>query len=499
MRRALENIWLKVAALTLLVALLGLGPRPHRVMQDLELARQAQASGDAAGAARRLAAAAEKMPGRADLWAQAGHLALQAGDPQAAIGYLERIRDDLDAAGWADLGQAYRQAGDLPAAVRAWQQTVAATAHGEPPEVLLADLAAVQEELGDYPAASETLQALAARRPEDAALHYRLGLLQLFQQPERAQATLQQAARLDANLAPAIQGLRGALLAARNVDDPVYRLMSLGRALAGLGEWRLAEEAFYQASLARPDYAEAWAYLGEARQHTAENDGPEAEPGEAGLAELRKAVELDPRSLASHTFLALHWERRGEYDQALKAIEAALEIDPSNPALLAGRGNLQALLGDLQAAHATYLAAVAAAPRNPAYLRLLAGFAMKYDYQLAEVGLPAARQALMLKGDDPANLDLMAQVLIRLNDLVSAERFLHQALEKDEGYTPAHLHLGLVYLLQGDTNRARQALGRVKALAPGSPAAEQAEHWLQSTQRLQSTQQMQDPQQIGSP
>jgi Tfp pilus assembly protein PilF len=207
-------------------------------------------------------------------------------------------------------------------------------------------------------------------------------------------------------------------------------------------------------------------------------------PQAAGLAELRKALELDPRSLAAHTLLALHWERQGEYARSREALQAALEIEPHNPALLAGLGNILALQGDLQAAYGAYLAATEAAPRDPAYRRLLAGFSLKYDYAPAVVGLPAARQAILLQPDDPANLVLMAQVLIRLEDLVNAERFLYQALAADANYAPAHLHLGLIYLLRGESSRARQELNRVKVLAPGSPAAEQADHWLQEPQRL---------------
>ena len=79
------------------------------------------------------------------------------------------------------------------------------------------------------------------------------------------------------------------------------------------------------------------------------------------------------------------------------------------------------------------------------------GFAVRSQYQVRQVALPAARQLLLLTPADPAALDLMGQALLLLDDPLNAERFFRRAIQSDAGYSPAHLHLAQVYLLRSAT------------------------------------------------
>ncbi len=114
-------------------------------------------------------------------------------------------------------------------------------------------------------------------------------------------------------------------------------------------------------------------------------------------------------------------------------------------------------------------------PYDPLYLRLQVSFSLEYDFHVAQIALPLARKLVVQDPQDPTNLDLMAQVFIRQGDLVDAERFLRRALDANPDFAPAHLHLGLIYLLIGNQAAALQELNRTIALAPGSPEARQAE------------------------
>ncbi|HEY6074154.1 MAG TPA: tetratricopeptide repeat protein, partial [Anaerolineales bacterium] len=149
-----------------------------------------------------------------------------------------------------------------------------------------------------------------------------------------------------------------------------------------------------------------------------------------------------------------------------------------NPTLLVQVGSTRAILGDLTGALQAYQQAVTLAPNDPTYPRLLAGFSIKYEYHLRQVGLPAARQAVLLAPDDPACLDALGQVFFLLDDATSAERFYERALQADPGFAPAHLHLGLVYLQQGNSQEAVAQFTLASSLAPGTPAAEQAQRLL---------------------
>jgi len=469
----------RLVLILILVLLLAFFPFILQVIPDMEYARRAIATGSYGEAASYLASAAESQPWRMDLWELAGQYALQNNDPQAAIHYLEHARQaattksaltSLSPQFWILLGDAYEKTGNLDSASSAWQSAAAAGASEQ--EVLLRQLR-VHRLQGEYAAAVADMQAMIELQPGDGSLHFQLGLLMAAFQPRAALEPLEQALKLDPTLAAPAKRMEQCIRAASLASDDAYLLVNSGRCLASLDEWDLAFQAFQLATQLRPDYAEAWAYLGEAQQHRSDlfANHPEAS---AGLAELTKALELNPKSEAAYTFLALYWLRQQKYEPALQAILSAASLDPDNPVLQAELGNILASSGKLNEAHQAYEQAISLAPKDPQYWRRLAAFSLNYSYQLDQVALPAARQAVNLAPQDTENLDLIAQVLIRLSDLVSAERFLARALQIDTNYVPAHLHLGLIYALQGNPQAALTEFNLVLSLAPESPMAEQA-------------------------
>jgi tetratricopeptide (TPR) repeat protein len=234
--------------------------------------------------------------------------------------------------------------------------------------------------------------------------------------------------------------------------------------LASLDEWALAEEAFRRAVEANPGYAEAWAFLGEAQGHQDKDS----------LPALEKALVLNPDSVSANTFLSLYWQRRERFDLALVYLYTAARLDPQNPALQTEIGNSLAALGELETALEHYQKAVELAPRDPQYWRSLANFSIRYEVDVRDTGLPAARQAVILDPEEPASLDAMGQILTLLGDPASAERFLTRALQADPGYAPARVHLGLVYILRGERDLARVQFDLARSLAPIDSA--EAEH-----------------------
>jgi tetratricopeptide (TPR) repeat protein len=455
----------------------GIVPRPHVVIQALQQAglqaRLEPLEGGspqaAARAAKALAQAAEHIPWRADLWEQAGQLALNGADFRSAIAYFERAaaQNALSPGGRISLGDAFMGTGDLAAAADAWQQALQAQG---PSEALLSKLLETHRSLGDYPAAIADLQALTSLRPADATLRYQLGLLLATQQPDAALAHLTQAAELDPSLKAKAQELVARIRTASLSGDPAQTLFEAGRALASIDEWRLAVEAFRQATVVRPDFADAWAFWGEARQHVEDFSLNPVPP-----LELEKALSLEPASLSANTLMALFYQRHARFDQAVEYLRKVTKLYPENPALQVELGEALALSGDLEAGLQAYQQAVALAPQDPAYHRQLAGYCIRYEYRLREIGLASARQAVLLDPQGADSLDVLGQALFILGDLANAERFYLRALEAQPKYISALLHLGLVYMLQGERQRARQEWSLVISLAPGTPAAQQAQ------------------------
>ncbi len=470
------KIILRILAPLLLAPLLGLGARPHSLERDLHLAGSAmQASARPEkhmAASRSLARLAAQNPWRTDLWEPAGRQALLGGDAQAATRHLQRAAaaGSLSAQGRLALGQARLQTGDLAGAILIWEDL---SRSASPPADVFPLLLQAHRLARDYPGAVADLQTMTALHPSDGALRYQLGLLLAVQQPEAALAHLAQAAELDPRFKDSSDALIGAIRTASLQGDAASILVETGRALAAQGEWELAAEALRSALDARPNDANAWAFLGEALQRQNPQD-PQA------LAALQRSIELDPNSLAANSLLALYWQRQGDFEKALTHLQHAAQLYPQNPALQADLGSLQALMGDLEAALQAHQQAVALAPTDPAYYRLLAEFCIRHEFQLRQVGLPAARNAVLLAPRQPSGLDVLAQVLLLLKDLDSAERFLQQAVEIQPDYPPAHLHLGLVYILQGNQQRARQAWELAIQLAPESPTADQAARLMQN-------------------
>lgn len=466
--------WIGVLVVLTLVPLLGLAPGAHAPRHALWQAQRARQAGRLLQAARALSQAAALLPERPGLWEEAGILATQGADYALAFACFENasqaLPGGLTPAGLLALGQVYAQLGDPDSARLTWERLVALDPKGAP----YADLYRLQRRAGALDAAQASLEQLVERQPADAQVWYDLALLQASRDPASALPALARAGQLDAGLVESVESIRQSIRSAQ-AEELAYQLLNTGRALADLGAWDLAAAAFQRATELRPDFVQAWAYLGEARQQN-----PPAGLENPGYAELEHALTLDPDSLPVHLFLALYWRRQGNFDLALQAQARALALDADNPILLQGLGELQAASGDLEAAQNSYTQGTRLAPDDPATWRALADFSLRYDYHLQEVALPAARQALVLAPKNVENLDMMGQILTRLNDLQNARRFLEKATLDEVRYAPAHLHLGYVYWLLGEADAAYNQWRQVGELAPGSSAAAQANRLLRT-------------------
>ena len=397
-------------------------------------------------------------------WLRLGSQAFNSGDMARAVPLLRlaAAAQDLQPEGWIMLGDACQAVGDPACALRAWQNAGAST---DALERLLNTHLLSQM----YPEAIADLQAMIALQPEQAGWVYQLGLLLAATQPEQAIPTLGRAAALSSVYKGSAQALQQRIQAAVPISQPAYTQLEAGRGLADLAEWELAAAAFRRASQLRPDYAEAWAFLGEALQHLDIPEGKNFSP--AGLAELEHALQLDPSSLSANLFLALYGRRQGQLSRAQEILENLSLLYPDTAAVQIELGSTLAEKGDFKPGLSCYVSATELAPADPGSWLALASFAVRSQYQLRPVGLPAARQLLLLTPADPAALDLMGQALLQLDDPLNAERFIRRAIQIDAGYSPAHLHLAQVYLLRSATSAARQELSLVIALSPSSAEA----------------------------
>jgi tetratricopeptide (TPR) repeat protein len=468
------QFYLRILLISIFVALLGISPAPHAALAFLANAYQSISIGDLQDAAINLASAADYYPWRVDLNKKAAQYALQVNDPKAAIQYLERpgtisrlSPDDL-----LLLGDAYNQSGDPLVAQAIWKH-VTEIVDSIPAYQRLADYYLKQQ---DYDSAAAIKQKLLSLNPSDINLYYQIGLLYSITEPIKALPFFAQAEQIDPSNAQNAQDLHDKIRTANLFDEPAYTLLMVGRQLATWGDWESALVAFQHAVSLRPGYAEAWAFLAEARQQISlqETGGIT----NVALPDLELALQLDPNSMIAHTFMGLYWERQADYSQAQRYLRNAIALSPEDPFLYSELGNILSKAGDLPAAQSAYEAAIHLAPNDPLFYRQLAEFAMQNQIQIREIALPAARQAIMLDPHDASSLDVMARVMLMLLDYHSAERYSMLALQSDPSFSPACLHLGLAYLYQGKSTLAHQWLSLAESVDPDSWVAAQALRFL---------------------
>jgi tetratricopeptide (TPR) repeat protein len=230
------------------------------------------------------------------------------------------------------------------------------------------------------------------------------------------------------------------------------------------GRYKAAARSFDIAAEINPDYAEAWAFWGEALEKT----------GQDGRRALETALRLNPDSLTAAGLMALYQRARGRPQEALVYFYRAARADPENPLWEIEIGATLAQMSDLSAALEHYRRGTALSPEDPLPWRALAEFCLQYGVELKETALPAARRSLLLAPDEAASPELLGRVYLRLGDLDSARRFARRALSLDAGCAPAYLDLGLIAALQGDEALSRRMFRTVIDLAPRSPWAAQA-------------------------
>jgi len=230
----------------------------------------------------------------------------------------------------------------------------------------------------------------------------------------------------------------------------------VGYAFEQLGEWRLAEEALARAVNLSPAYADAYVYLGLAQDMQ----------GKDGQPAYQQAVTLAPDSPVAQFFFGLHYRRTGDSQTALTYLLAAQQLDQANPAIAAEIGGAYASLGDLALAETWMSLAVTLDEHDVRWWLLLARFYVDNEYRVADLGLPAARQAVALAPNNAQAVDTLGFALVLTDDFSNGQKLLEQALALDAQAASVYYHLGVLHSRQGNTADAELMLNHALALDP---------------------------------
>jgi len=253
----------------------------------------------------------------------------------------------LGAAAWAAQHPAVEDAwsllakGDRPQALRVLKEIIAADPQNASARLLLGS---VLQEAGDRDGAIAQLKEALRLRPQSAEAHNALGeAYNAFGDTAAARSLFEKAVSLDPKFAPARVNLGALLVAAGELEAAAQHL---DRAIALLGRQRDAAYAHYlrakvyaeqedvtntaaQLQLAvsrRPDYAEAWSDLGDARKTLMDDKG--------ALAALERAVSLAPHDSVAQTRLGSLYLAQHQPHQAVLHLQEAARLDPQNQTTL---------------------------------------------------------------------------------------------------------------------------------------------------------------------
>jgi tetratricopeptide (TPR) repeat protein len=418
-------------------------------------------------AATAYAESATRLVWKNGLYEHAARMAWFSGDNNKSLDLfkLAEREDGLTSEGRLILGELHFQAGEFQAALSEWVEIEA----GDQNSIKASKRSAeTYRLLGEYQDAVEEWKQVILVEPENSFAHYNLGILLMTMKPMEALPELMRAMDLEDGYFEQVQTLREGLNLASMHANPAYQLNISGQSLANIGEWDLAREAFLLATHADPGYPEAWAWLGEADQHT----------GEDGYLNLQKALSLDRNSAISQAFNGLYFQRKGQIDQSLSAYSHAADLEPENPTWQFALGELTAQKGDLINALAYYQKGVNIAPTNANGWRAMALFCIQYALRVPDLGMNAALQLLKLEPMNWQSFDILGQTLMELDEPSSARVYFSQAIALAPDQADPYLHLGILQIQQNGKEEAYENLLNAHRLDPDGAAGWQAQRLL---------------------
>lgn len=452
---------LRLSIAFLVILFLGVQPNWLPLLQDIKTASQSTKL--TATSLIAIKDAFARQPWDASRANSAGLASLAAGDYDTAL-------TDLAAAaklgGWTPelhiaLGDAYNGKNDLPHALTEWE---AALPNRLNDADLLNRLARAYEAIGKYAEASAALRSLVALQPQNAVARYRFGLVLSVIDPASAPQHLELAAGMDPSVGPFAASLDKAVEAGLKAGDKAYTYGVIGYALISLREYPLAKAALLRAIEERPNFADAYAYLGLA----------EDELGNDGTYAYTRALDLNPDLPLAHYLVGLHYRRVGKNDEALKSLTKAFALDNSNAAAAAELGSTYVDMADLPDAETWYRQAVRVAPDDGTFWLLLAKFYTDHELKTDTDAILSAQKAVELAPDSAEAYDVLGYAQYLNDQPKDSETSLLKAKDLDPKRASTYFHLGVLYLDNNRSADAKQALENAVSLDAGGPIAEQA-------------------------
>ena len=386
-----------------------------------------------------------KMPGNATLHLNLGRAYMAKGDPQsldnARIQFLEALKiDQRFLPARLALGELQLARGQNPEAVQSAEEVLNLD-HANLAARLIRATGLMN--MRENQKARDELTAVLKLYPKSNDARFKLGELDYFDRRYKdAEADFQ--ALMEANDPRGVPGIVEAEMAEGRGDQAVKLLedqtrrfpdrtdfhLELAIIYSKTGKYAEATREFQRLIDKKPNSPELYVRIGQARQSAGDSQG--------AIEAFKKANDLEPRNIGARLDLAMTYEHIGRYDDARKAYEDVLRIQPD----------------DVEALN------------NLAYLKADGG--VDLDQALAY-----AQRAQQKRPNDPAVEDTVALIYIRKNLTDDSLRMLRELVSEKPDNPTFHLHLAMALYQKGDRPMARKELQAAMRYKPSE--REQAE------------------------
>lgn len=184
---------------------------------------------------------------------------------------------------------------------------------------------------------------------------------------------------------------------------------------------------------------------------------------------MRTRIKGAPEDFGLHLMISYLYSQSGRGRDAVAAARKALELAPSDrqdmttQALLV-LSSAQEQAGDLKDAEESLRRILAKEPDNATALNNLGYFLTERNERLAEA-LEMIRRAVKAEPDNASFLDSLGWVYFKLGQLKEAEQNLGEAARRNTTSATIQEHLGDVYQLGSELDKARTAWKKALSLS----------------------------------
>ena len=201
------------------------------------------------------------------------------------------------------------------------------------------------------------------------------------------------------------------------------------------------------------------------------------EANETAISLFKKALELDPEYAAAYAGLGDSYGQRVQrfgfpsvwIDSSISASKRSIEFDPQLAEGYKALGLAFNTRGKTSSALEYFKKAVAL---NPSYVPAVANIGSAFQTMgKPDEALPWVRKALTLNPSSPTNLGMMAEVYTSLDNLAEARKYAERALELQPDYPLIYFDLAGIDSYEGKKPQAKERCEKLLSLYPNEAAS----------------------------